>query len=61
MLVRSRAVWFGFAEKIFTFCLAYPEKLFFSEEMCHPTLNLYSFTNNGWSLQLLENAWQQLK
>ena len=35
-----------------------PENLFFSEDDCHPTL--YSFTNNGWSLRLLEKTWQQL-
>ena len=34
--------------------------LFFSEDDCHPTLTLYSFTNNGWSLRLLEKTWQQL-
>ena len=33
---------------------------FFSEDDCHPTLTLYSFTNNGWSLQLLGKTWQQL-
>ena len=37
-----------------------PENLFFSEDDCHPTLTLYSFTNNGWSLRLLEKTWQQL-
>ena len=34
--------------------------LFFSEDDCHPSLNLYSFTNIGWSLRLLEKTWQQL-
>ena len=29
-----------------------PESLSFSEDDCYLTLNLYSFTNNGWSLQL---------
>ena len=33
---------------------------FFSEDDCHPTLNLSSFTSNGWSLRLLEKTWQQL-
>ena len=33
---------------------------FFSEDYCHPTLNLYSFTNNGCSLRLLEKTWLQL-
>ena len=37
-----------------------PENLFFCEDDCHPTLTLYSFTNNGWSLRLLEKTWQQL-
>ena len=32
--------------------------LFFSEDDCHPTL--YSLTNNGWSLRLLEKTWQQM-
>ena len=32
---------------------------FFSEDDCHPTLNLSSFTNNGWSLRLLEKTWQK--
>ena len=36
------------------------ENLFFSGDDCHPTLTLYSFTNNGWSLRLLEKTWQQL-
>ena len=30
---------------------------FFSEDDYHPTLTLYSFTNNGWSLQL---PWEDL-
>ena len=38
-------------------CLSH---LFLREDDCHPTLNLYSFTNNGWSLLLLEETWQQL-
>ena len=29
---------------------------FFSEDNCHSTLKLYSFTNNGWSLRLLEKT-----
>ena len=38
-----------------------PGNSFFSEDDCHPTLTgLYSFTNNGWSLRLLEKTWQQL-
>ena len=38
-----------------------PENLLFSENDGHPTLTLYSFTNNGWSLRLLiEKTWQQL-
>ena len=42
MFVRSRGVWFGFAEKMITFCSAKSGKLFFffSEDDCHPTLNL---------------------
>ena len=57
MFVRIRGVWFGFAEKMFMFCSAKSRKLVFSEDDCHPSL--YSFTNNGWSLRLLENTWQQ--
>ena len=34
--------------------------LFFNEDDCHPSLNLYSFTNIGWSSRLLEKTWQQL-
>ena len=53
---------FGFAEKMFNlrFARRNPDNLFFSEDDCHPTLKLYSFTNNGWSLRLLEKTWQQL-
>ena len=54
MFVRSRGVWFGFAEKMFTFCSAKSRKHVFSEDDCYPSLNLYSFTNIGWSLRLLE-------
>ena len=39
------------------FCSAKSRKLVFSEDECHPSL--YSFTNNGWSLRLLEKAWEQ--
>ena len=43
------------------FCSVKSRKLdFFSGDDGHLTLNLYSFTNNGWSLQLLEKTWQQL-
>ena len=52
MFVRSSGVWFGFAEK--TFCLAKSRKHVFSEDDCHPSLNLHSFTNIGWSLRLFE-------
>ena len=38
-------------------CLSH---LFLREDDCHATLNSYSFTNNGWSLLLLEETWQQL-
>ena len=42
---------------MFMFCLAKSRKLvFFSEDDRHPTL--YLFTNNGWSLRLLEKTWQ---
>ena len=58
--MRSRGVWFGFAENMFMFCLAKFRKHVFSEDDCHPSLNLHSFTNIGWSLQLLEKTWQQL-
>ena len=40
------------------FCLAKSKNLFFSEDDCRPTL--HSFTNNGWSLRLLEKTLQQL-
>ena len=60
MFVRSRGVRFGFAWKMFMFARRNPENLFFSEDDCHPTLTLYSFTNNGWSLRLLEKTRQQL-
>ena len=59
MFVRRRRVWFGFgAEKMFMFCSAKSRKLVFSEDDCHPTL--YSLSNNGWTLRLLEKTWQQL-
>ena len=58
MFVRSRGVWFGFAEKMFTFCLAKSRKHVFNEDDCHPSLNLHSFANNGWSLRFLENTWK---
>ena len=58
MFVRSRGVWFGFAEKMFTFCLAKSRKNVFSEDDCHPSLNLHSFANIGWSLRLLEKTWK---
>ena len=60
MFVRSRGVWFGFAENMFMFCLAKFRKHVFREDDFHPSLNLHSFTNIGWSLQLLEKTWQQL-
>ena len=60
MFVRGRGVRFGFAWKMFMFARRNPENLFFSEDDCHPTLTLYSFTNNGWSLRLLEKTRQQL-
>ena len=56
MFVRSRGVWFGFAEKMFT----YPENMFLAKTTVILSLNLYSFTNIGWSLRLLEKAWQRL-
>ena len=58
MFVRSRGVWFGFAEKISTFCLAKSRKHVFSEDDCNPSLNLHSFTNIGWSLRLHEKTWK---
>ena len=59
MFIRSRGVWFGFAEKDVYVLLGEIQKtLFFSEDDCHPTL--YSLTNNGWSLRLLEKTWQQM-
>ena len=59
MFVRGRGVWFGFAEKMFTFCSAKSGKHVFREDNCHPSLNSCSFTNIGWSLWLLEKTWQQ--
>ena len=56
--MRSRGVWFGFAENMFTFCLAKSRKHVFSEDDCPPSLNLHSFTNIGWSLRLLEKTWK---
>ena len=35
-----------------------PKNCHFREDDCHFTL--YSFTNNDWSLRLLEKTWQQL-
>ena len=49
---------FGFAEKMFTFCLAKSRKHLLSEDNCHPSLNLHSFTNIGWLLRLLEKTWK---
>ena len=56
--MRSRGVRFGFAEKMFPFCLAKSRKYIFSEDDCHPSLNLHSFTNIGSSLRLLEKTWK---
>ena len=56
--MRSRGVWFGFAENMFTFCLAKSRKHVFSEDDCPPSLNLHSFANIGWSLRLLEKTWK---
>ena len=58
MFARSRGVWFGFGEKTFTLCLAKSRKHVLSEDNCHPSLNLHSFTNIGWSLGLLEKTWK---
>ena len=49
---------FGFAEKMFTFCLAKSRKHVFSEDDRRPSLNFHSFTNIGWSLQLFEKTWK---
>ena len=60
MLVRRRGV-IGVdpaLRKCLCFARRNPENLFFSENNCHPTL--HSFTNNGWSLGLLDKTWQQL-
>ena len=54
MFVRSRGVWFGFDENMFTFCSAKSRNHVLSEDDCHPSLNLHSFTNIGWSLRLFE-------
>ena len=59
MFVRSGGVWFGFAEKSVTYVLLWrfarrnPENMFVSEDDCHPSLNLHSFTNIGWSDQFV--------
>ena len=37
-----------------------PENMFLAKTTVILSLNLYSFTNIGWSLRLLEKAWQQL-
>ena len=58
MFARSRGVWFGFGEKTFTLCLAKSRKHVLSEDNCHPSLNLHSFTNIGWSLGILEKTWK---
>ena len=58
MFVRSRGVWFGFDENMFTFCSAKSRNHVLSEDDCHPSLNLHSFTNIGWSLRLLEKTWK---
>ena len=47
-------------EKCLRFARRNPENMSFSEDDCHPSLNLHSFTNIGWSLRLLEKTWQQL-
>ena len=60
MFLRSRGVWFGFAERCLRLAWQNPENIFFTEDDCHPSLNLHSFTNFGWSLWLLEKTWQQL-
>ena len=60
MFVRGRVVWFGFAEKMFTFCLAKSRKHVFNEDDCHLSLNLHSFANIGWSLRLLEKTWKEV-
>ena len=58
MFVGSRRVSFGLAGKMYTFCLAKSKKHVFSEDDCHPSLNVHSFTNIGWSLRLLEKTWK---
>ena len=61
MFLRSRGVYgLDLLKRCLCFAGRNPKNLFFSEDDCHPTLTLYSFTNNGWSLRLLEKTWQQL-
>ena len=61
MFVRRRGVWFGFAvNDVYVLLDKIQQNLFFSEDDCHPTLTLHLFTNNGWSLRLLEKIWQHL-
>ena len=47
MFLGCHGVWFGFAEKMFMFFSAKSRNLFFRKDDCNPTLNLYSFMNNG--------------
>ena len=57
MFVKSRGVCFGLDSKD-VYALLGEENCHFREDDCH--LTLYLFTNNDWSLRLLEKTWQQL-
>ena len=64
MFVRSRGVWFGLGEKMFTFnLLGEIQKTCFLAKT--PRLSsvfklIFIYEHNGLSLQLLEKTWQQL-
>ena len=39
MFLRSRGVWFEFAERCLRLAWQNPENIFFTEDDCHPSLN----------------------
>ena len=56
MFVRGRGVWFGFPKKMIYVLLGKIRKTCFLVPTTVVLLYFYSFTNNGWSLWLLENT-----
>ena len=57
--VKSRGVWVWLDWKdVYALLGEIQKNCHFREDDCHFTL--YSFTNNDWSLRLLEKTWQQL-